>query len=332
MVLRNLTPFVPFLFQSWDEQRNEQWVLVVRGTFRIVPLSPLALAIAQHPIVVTDVFHGDPHRSSLRMESDLAPFKPRADIHVNAIARVPGGREMTDWLVRIQLGALEKTIRVTGPRSWVRDGSTYRLTAPEPCLEVPLRYEYAFGGVWNGHRGESEIFEENPIGVGYVKEGTAPCEHDVPAPRIESPDDPINDWGRRYRPEGLGPINRAWLPRRALAGTFDGAWRAQRAPDLPFDFRLDFYCSSHPDLTYPGYLTGDEDVTLEGVDPDGPLRFQLPGHRIELLVKQMFGAYRRLLLNLDTVLVDLPSGEAHLTWRVRFNNLSAVRAFEIRTR
>src|SRR6185503_6645163 len=168
------------------------------------------------------------------------------------------------------------------------------------------------------------------VGVGSFKKGEQPTEDVVPAPQIEAPDDPIGEIGQVHQPQGFGPICRAWLPRRALAGTPDEAWRTQRWPELPLDFSFDFYNSAHPDLIHPGYLAGDEDVVLEGIDPHGPLRFYLPGRRIDLLVKQMFGAYRKARLVLDTPLIDVPSDRAHITWRTRFEELSAIRAFEIR--
>ncbi len=106
MILRNHTPFVPLLFQSRDVAGRDLWTLVLKGTFRVVPFSPLVPDPEQRPLAVTDDFHGEANASSLRDESDLAPFKPRADVTLNAVAHAPYGYESLAWTVRARVGAL----------------------------------------------------------------------------------------------------------------------------------------------------------------------------------------------------------------------------------
>src|SRR5262245_63332258 len=139
MIVEHHSPFATLMFSSRDPQQRDFYVVVLRGTFRIEPNAPLRLDAEQHPIVETDVFHADPHASSLFLEGDLAPFKPRSDIQIHAVAHAPGGWATPHWLVRARVGSIEKTLRVTGPRRWVKgDGGTWELTEPEPCVEVPV--------------------------------------------------------------------------------------------------------------------------------------------------------------------------------------------------
>lgn len=328
MLVRNYTPFVPLALARVDARGRMLGVVVLRGTFVIVPGEGLRPDPDQAPIVQSDVFHGELGRSSLRWESDLAPFKRRSDIHIDAEARAPGGWAIPRWDVIVRVGKLHKRLTACGPRAWVRDEGRYRLTDPEPVSTVPLRYERAFGGVFRG-----DVYQQNPAGVGYVGEGGMPDEPVVEAPQIESPEDPISDIGRAHEPEGLGPISRAWLPRRALAGTYDEAWKSTRWPELPRDFDARFYNSAHPDLQYPGYLGGGEDVTLEGVDPFGPIGFSLPSYSMGILVRREARAPEPLPLLLDTLHVDVPARRVHLTWRIPFHGgLEGVREIQIRMR
>ena len=77
--------------------------------------------------------------------------------------------------------------------------------------------------------------------------------------------------GGRSRPT-LG-----WMPRRGFLGTYDDKWRKERSPDLPEDFRFEYYNGAHPDLQVNGFLKGDEDVELLNLTPGGKVGFQLPG-------------------------------------------------------
>jgi hypothetical protein len=326
LILGNFTPFVPMLFAARDVADEDFWVLVVKGTFRIVPGKKAQLDVEQAPIAMTDQFTGEPHASSLRMEDDLAPFKKRADVVVNAIARAPKGRAARRWPLRVRVGALEKTLTATGPRAWVRTMLGYELSEPEPCTEVPIQYERAFGGVWRSGRGDDEVFEENPLGVGYVKADTKPKTDVIVAPQIEDPSDPIGKLGRRHRPAGIGPLTRSWLPRRRFAGTPDERWKEERWPNLPRDFDDAFYNCAHPDLVAPGYLSGDEHVELEGLD-EKLLRFRLPG--VVLSALRMPGS-QRFAPVLDTLHIDVPAAQLHLTWRLRVPSEPAFEALGIR--
>lgn len=326
MLLRNYTPFPCLPFAGLDTR-----VLVVRGAFKITPIGRLRPDPTQPPIVASDTFHGAPGESSQYVESDLAPFKRRSDILVNAIAHAPSGLPARSWLVSVRVGPIEKQLRVTGPRRWSRDESgRFELTEPDLCMAVPLRYELAFGGTCRTASGQVAAFRENPVGTGYLPEGPPPGEVVVAAPQIEDPRDPIGPLGAPHAPQGLGPICRAWQPRLGLAGSFDDAWRRERWPELPLDFDLDFYNCAHPDLIHPSLLRGDETVLLTGMHPDGDLQFSLPGHHMAALFRFKDGTMAVVPLALDTLFIDVPSERVHLTWRVVYLLDKPIRVLEVR--
>jgi hypothetical protein len=330
MILRNYTPFRPLFFDSRDVQGRDFSVLVLKGTFDIISGAVLRPNPRQQPIVEADIWNGEPNYSSIYMESDLAPFKPRADVMVNAIAHAPGGRPLPEWTVRVEVGALQKSLRVTGPRAWINEGGSWKLQDPEPVAEVPLCYENAFGGIWKSNWGEEHIFQENPVGKGYLG-GELPESFDRwPAPQIESLDDPVCELGKRYKPEGFGPIARSWQPRLKCAGTFDEEWQRARWPDLPTDFEFSFYNVGHPDLICPAFLSGDEEVVLDGVLPGGTLRFYLPGYKLGVLLRYKDGSMAVAPVFLDTLFVDVPASRVFLVWRSPILKGKSIRALEPR--
>lgn len=330
MILRNYTPFRTLFFDSRDVAGCDYSVLVLRGTFDIIHQEPLCPNPKQEPIVESDIWHDQPNASSVYMDSDLSPFKPRTDIIVNAVAHAPSGHPESGWVARVKVGSIEKALRVTGPRAWVRDGGSFRLEDPEPVKEVPLRYENAFGGTWRTNWGETHICMENPVGRGFV-EGDIPITIDrVEAPQIESLDDPVTELGRPYRVEGLGVIARSWQPRLKRAGTMDEEWQRTRCPKLPLDFDFAFYNGAHSDLIAPSYLKGDENVMLEGLSPNGTLEFSLPNYKLGILVHYKNGTMGIAPVFLDTLFVDITLMKARLVWRAQFEKKTPIRLLEPR--
>jgi hypothetical protein len=207
--------------------------------------------------------------------------------------------------------------------------SGWKLSRPEPCTEVPLQYEYAYGGIFKHREGE-EVFEQNPVGIGFALAKKA--DHHVPmlAPQIESPAEPITSLDQTPAPQGLGVIAKAWLPRRKLAGTYDEKWKKERWPELPEDFNFSYYNSAPPDLIYPGYLKGDEKILLKGLSRDGILAFVLPGYQMGLLLRHEDGSMAPAGLLLDTMLIDVPENKVYLTWRATLSLKKTLRVLEAR--
>ena len=335
MIFRNYTPFPPIIFESRDQKDRDFHVIAIRGTFNIIPDAPLRPAPDQHPIVESDLYFDEPNTSSLKMESDLAPYKPRSDIHINAIAHAPDGIPRTDWLVRATIGKLPpKVLQVTGSRYWRHHLlGGWKLSKPKPCVEVPIRYELAFGGICSRNGENPDVFDQNPVGVGYVgKNGlkTVNKNEFIQAPQIQCPNDPITKLGQIYQPQGLGPMARSWMPRLGSAGTYDDNWGKKRWPNLPGNFDFAHYNSAHPDMIYSGLLKGDEEIMLEYLHPTPLLRFTLPKYVMMILIRYQDGQMIPAPMILDTVLINVPENQAHLTWRVPFGKEKPIRVIEAR--
>lgn len=327
----NYTPFEPMRFESLDINDDPFQVVILRGTFDIIPNAQLRPASVQEPIVLTDEFYQELNTSSIRFESDLAPYKPRSDIIVNANAISPGGKPLQHWLVGVQVGKLQKRLLVTGARYWYHHFvGGWKIGNPEPCTEVPIKYEYAYGGQWR-YKEESGVCEENPVGVGYVNKKYLSKSQPLPAPRVMSPHDSEMELGESYKPEGLSVITKSWLPRRAQAGTYDEQWLKERHPYLPKDFDYAFYNSAHPSLIYDGYLKGDEAIVLQNLHPQhSTLNFYLPNCEVLLFLGYSDGKAGMCKLNLDTLHLEVAANRAYLVWRGQLPVVEKLRTIEAR--
>jgi hypothetical protein len=282
----NQTPFrVAPLF--WEDlEGRPKLSVIVKATFSVRENRSAALAPEQVPVFAQDVHHGDDPKASVRFESDLVPFKPRADVVLVGKAHAPGGGPATQVDVSLTVGRLHRTIRVFGDRKW-RFGSRISLvpsvTPPEPFVSMDLVYERAFGGM---DKAAAQYCKENLAGTGFIGSLAYDSVHDKALPNLEDPADLIRAPRARPKPMGFGFYPRGGMPRLAHAGTYDDRYRKERAPLLPQDFSYAFFNGAHPDLQVEGYLRGDEEVVLENLSPRARLHFRLPGVRPQVAVSK----------------------------------------------
>ncbi|HGL6718174.1 DUF2169 domain-containing protein [Burkholderia contaminans] len=112
MEFRNLTPFEALCFQAQDLDGEEHPVVAMKVGYRLHPVAgqpgqcvAQVLDDAPLPLCLADVYEEEPGISSVREESDLAPFKPRCDVIVVGHAHAPGGRPTTTWLAGLRITA-----------------------------------------------------------------------------------------------------------------------------------------------------------------------------------------------------------------------------------
>jgi hypothetical protein len=166
---------VPALrFRHEDQFGNRFHIVVVRHTYAMTR-EGLVLQDEQPALRTADAYFGEPFASSVRAESELAPYKPHCDVIVNATAWAPGGaatRQVTTSLRLERTDAdgdmrlIDKSLDVTGERWLRRHGllsrlclasleaaslgsirlAPWRLTPPVPVTALPVQYEFAYGG------------------------------------------------------------------------------------------------------------------------------------------------------------------------------------------
>jgi hypothetical protein len=318
----NRTPYRTQLFGALDVERRDVAVVVIKGTFTIDRGGATRVADEQAGIVAADEFHGEPTSSSVRYESDLAPEKRATDVVLNGTAYCP--RRAAEVQVALQVGPLAKTLRVCGERRWVRDAlHRLRPSAPQPFERLPLVYECAFGGTDPGAKASAPGAPapgppgdaRNPVGVGFIAKTSRTDPGDVRVPQIEDPQQPIASPTDQPAPAGFGFVHRSWWPRSRYGGTYDGAWKKDRAPFLPLDFDTQFHQGASSGLVSRGFLRGDEPVRAYGVTPTGhPIEFRLPARAIEAVVRTA-GRDSALRANLDTVVIEPDLDRVLCVWR-----------------
>ncbi|MCA9624068.1 MAG: DUF2169 domain-containing protein [Myxococcales bacterium] len=335
MKLVNYTPWPHLLFERRDTFDRPLGVLALQGTFAIDESAPLRALREQAPVQVGDVHRGDPATSSLKRAGATATFKPKSEIHVDAVAHAPTGKPRTSWPIRIRVGKLQQDLVVRGPHQWRHAPVLgWRKGAIEPCTEVPLHDELAFGG---SHRIDGKLVEErrNPVGTGFLPRGID-TRDPIAAPQIVAVDEPLHLPGSRVAPRGCGPIPSYFAPRCDRIGTIDARWLAEKWPCVPEDFDYAHYQAAHPDLVYPGYLEGDEPIELVHLLPGGgSVLSALPDWRVWTLLRLGDGRMLRWPTQLDTVHFDLASPDpsehrAYLTWRAVFPLSASLRRVESR--
>ena len=336
MVIRNFTPFVPFLFESEDRDRETFVTFLLKGTFDIIPGGRLRPSPRQDPLTMGDEYYDEPLTSSIRFESDLAPTKVNADVIIVADAIAPRGEVATRWEIGVTVRRgekqlVDKRLAVTGERSWKYSLlKGWHVTDPDPCSHVPLIYENAFGGSYLDEHSERCEYPANPIGRGYVGGRRRKSDDLIPAPRIESIVCPIREIDDRYDPEGVGAIGKVWKSRLEYAGTYDDRWLAEAWPHLPEDFDFQFYNAAPADMQVEGFLRGDEDVELKGMQRDGTMRFRLPEYRVGVFFKDRSDQLSGNDLDLDTLTIDVRRMKAYLVWRIATPKLGEILEIEPR--
>ena len=404
MEFRNLTPFPAMSFDALDQHDQRFHTVVMRLSFEVQIDGALAFAPVQTPLATGDEYYGEPNGSSVRQESDLAPYKPYTDVIVVADACAPQGQASALFPVALRIdeastgqaaaGAplLRKVLLVRGPREWRRRHPAlralglfmlprWRLTASTPVATLPLRYEVAHGGENKILVGDPAsrrvpkcdrlpgrqplpgnvdspqdaiahgVCAHNPVGRGHAERwylrAARPAR--IPAPQIESPDGPAARLGKPATPAGFGVVGRAWTPRLALAGTYDGRWLKERHPRLPADFDFAYWNGAPADQQVTPHLGGDERISLfnlcqqtqgTGRDADGNtvLSIDLPGHLPFVLVRFADGRLGELAARLDTVIVDAAPDAGNpgkkvsvvCVWRATVATEPAVRVLEAR--
>jgi len=304
----NETPFGVSVMPSTDRNGLNLLLVVVAAQFELPEPgsddSPPRVAPTQEPPPMAEEYVGEPGQSSIRRDGQSSYTKPATDIYVCGDACASHGHPTTAMSVNIRVGPCAVDLRVFGDRVWERAAALgVRPSDPAPFVKMPLVWERAYGGVAKSSTVQRPAFEpRNPIGCGLETDRQDAI--GKPVPNIEDPRQPLGGITDRPRPVGIGPIARHWQPRVSYAGTYDDAWKRQRAPLWPLDLDERFFCSAPSYLQASPHLTGGEAVVLQGLHPNGPIRFRLPILRLRSLTRFLDDDPTQRALVLDGVLFE----------------------------
>ena len=315
----NRTPFTAEALFLSDEETRPLLVLLVKATYTFDKAGQLHLAPEQAPLCLEGEWWGKPGESSYKLEPESAFIKPATDVVLMGSARAQA-KDTRELRVSLEVGPVRKSVRVVGDRVWFKSLGSIRMTEPRSFEAMPLRYERSFGGrdTSNPDPAKHGLEPRNPVGVGF-RTGGGLFSEGLRLPNLEDPDHPIGRFGQVVPPAGFGFISPDWMPRVSFAGTYDAAWRKQRMPLLPRDFSRRFFNAASPGLVAPGYLRGDEPVSLVNATPEGRVTFRLPGiPPPRVRVQRLELPDSRVETHLDTVILDADERRLFLLWRGLF--------------
>lgn len=315
-----------------DVSGREHLVIAVKATWRIPDPGQRPRPLPPQPIALADEYHGQPGQSAMRYGADMARFKARCDVILDAQAHAPDGVAVRELIAGVEIGAFSKRVRVTGERRWRAIGSgraDFKLTEPEPFVSLPLHHGLAFGGTQPvpGQTDQSEVRSFNPVGLGFAGEATWRAMDGRPAPQLEDPARPVRYPGDDAPPWALSPIGRHWMPRRSHSGTYDDHWRQDVFPLLPEDFDERFHQVAPPEqqIAYP---RGGETVRLTHLlKTHAELSFALP--KLDMQVRVLRADYRQEAPEavVDTLFFEPEERRFSVVWRASVRQFRSIQEF-----
>jgi len=297
---------------------RELLIVIVKATFAIPDpdqSAELVPAPEQVPLVEADAFTGAPGLTAPLVETDFAHHKPGCDVVLLGRAHAPAGRLVERCEVGLRVGDLQKRVVAVGPRVWKRRLGMVSATPPQPFESVPLTYDTAWGGTDRTYEDEGRIeaFPANPVGCGFWR-NTRDIDGQ-PLPHTEQLGCPIESYDSPYLPQAFSPIGRNWAPRALLAGTYDGAWLAERAPLWPDNFDERYFQCAPTDQIIP-YPVGGEPVVLKNMSPMRPVvAFALPEWPVSITFVPHQGRDITRSAHVDTLVLEPEKNRFTMTFR-----------------
>ena len=113
MELINKTPFPAILYVASDCERVDHQIVVMKVSYKMERVSENQWGLKlirdeSIQLCMADEYWGEVGLSSVKMESDLAPFKPKCDVILSGSAHTANHKEMPVIAVKLKLSYPEK--------------------------------------------------------------------------------------------------------------------------------------------------------------------------------------------------------------------------------
>ena len=311
------------LAPDWSADGQSIWVCVVKAGFEydtqghVLPL-PESEAVSPNDEYPED----DPERHAPTAVNETVPFKKGSELllYGQACSDIP----RPFWKASLSLVTdsgidWEKSLAVFGPRHWRRSLLGMTPSEPEPITELPLRYDYAYGGR-NPSR-DDDVYPENPVGMGYLGKGLRKRPQGQPLPHILPANIKLPRPDQTQPPQGFGPIPSHWEPRAGLFPDVDES-RLKRS-ESPYTQRLpeQLYNSAPVDQQFTQPITGECRLTLTGmtaglgVAEPLTLAWMAPEVHLNMTRNQRKTTQQ---MEADTLVIDTQRQRLHLLYRYTF--------------
>ncbi|MDY6991276.1 MAG: DUF2169 domain-containing protein [Pseudomonadota bacterium] len=332
-------PAVYAFLPSQDDQRQPIFSVLVKRTYDIQADKVLVRAKMDRAFVEADEYYADPKTSSLKLETELVPYKVATDVVF--IGKAYTSEAVIDCLATLTVGEHSKTMYIVGDRV-----CTYLprqlpfISEPKPFTEMELTYERAYGGR-DKTQSEEITYPRNHAGVGFVLHNTPEAIEDLILPNIEDPQDKLtperlivgdmHHWWQQPLPQGLSYYAKSWYPRCSYIGVLPAyvplgsvmpeaklGLVPKNQVELARSFKLPsldprFFNGASLGLALP-YLQGHEAIHLQHLSPEGELKFYLPQEQPLINLDIGEGA-QELTALLQTVLIRESERQVDLVWQ-----------------
>ncbi len=281
-----------------DRDGAEYYVVVVKQSFTW-DASGQPHPIAPQRVVDQDVYEGDPATSSILLETELAPRKPRVDVLL--AGEVVLAQATNHAVMKLEIGdQVGKAARLFGDRVWVPGYAVgLRATDPRPFERMPITWSRSFGGI--DAQSPAHCERRNLSGTGFARKESSAVGKRLP--NFESPDHLIGSWSDRPPPVGFGPVARSNPSRLRWGGTYDKAWLDEHFPLLPPDFDDRFWNCAPEDQQLDAYRPGER-VRLRGMAAEADTWFALPPFDVPVAILGRRGDRAEGFATPDTVLIE----------------------------
>src|SRR5436190_3706397 len=130
------------ILNSKDDRNQTIFSVLVKRTYQIHSGHRLIRVPTARPFVQADQYYddGDPEWTTVKYETDYAPFKLATDVVVVGKAFAPGGKPTPRVDVSVEMAGRKKTVRVYGDRRCIyRANASPAFTDPIPFTELQLQ-------------------------------------------------------------------------------------------------------------------------------------------------------------------------------------------------
>ena len=237
------------------------WFVVAKQTFEVGSGGCLPHQV-QVPVLPAEAEH-EGHRHT----SDVGLHKEGCDVVV--LGEAASLRPVERSEVRVRVGALDRTLLVTGDRVWERAPFGAMQASPPLRFErMPLTWSRAFGGAAVvDDEGHELVWPDNPEGRGFVRPGARAAAEGVALPNVEWPGRAMATWSDQPEPAGVAFYPRTWGLRLAT-GVRPGPKASAPPTILPAAFN-----QAHPAFVLPALPSGI--ARVDGAHP-GHFEVSLP--------------------------------------------------------
>ena len=291
--------FTPY----YDIEHGLVHVAICKGSWHYDRLGHLAPLAKPYPIIAQDSFYGRANLSSISSAQENVLHKSGAELFVYGKAYPPAACVESHCQIDIEFSTerqWQKSLLLFGSRQWQQKGDAYVISPAASLAELPLRYEYAFGG-----GDPKNPYALNPVGLGYIVARQQVCGAQLP--QIEIPGQRITSIYQHPLPAGFGPLPSAWC----------GSSMSQRAHVAP------------PDQRFQQYFHGGEKFSLRHLCRDqAHLEFILPSIRPKIELSTTTGE-RDFNLQCDTVIIDTERQHVHMIWRRKLYGFKKIKTCTI---